>query len=253
VQALILCGGRGVRAWPATAEVPKPMLTVGDRPVLHHVMDIFATQGVHEFVLAAGYRRGVIEEYVDKLPTSWSVKVIDSGADADTGDRVVACLDQMSEEFFLTYGDGVGDIDLAALVDRHHSHGGAATVTVVPLPSQYGTLDVDADGRVTDFREKPSLPDHLINAGFFVVSRAAFDPTMAGSLERDILPDLGRRGELFVYRHNGFWRSMDTYKDIAELDRLATREGTPWLPRRQQASPGSESSSPARPASSART
>jgi len=256
VQALILCGGRGVRAWPATADVPKPMLTVGDRPVLHHVMDIYACQGVTDFVLAAGYRREAIEAYASALPKDWTVEVVDTGADADTGDRVLACLDRLGEEFYLTYGDGLGDVDLAALLARHHAHSGSATVTVVPLPSQFGTLEVTVDDRVSDFREKPVLPDHLINAGFFAVNRAAFDQASGGSLERDILPDLGRRQELFVYRHNGFWRSMDTHKDIAELDQLATREGTPWLPRQgspAQGSPASGSSSPAHRASSAHT
>jgi glucose-1-phosphate cytidylyltransferase len=251
VQALILCGGRGVRAWPATADLPKPMLTVGDRPILHHVMDIYSCQGVTDFVLAAGYRREAIEDYTDRLPATWNVEIVDTGDDAGTGDRVTACLDRLDAEFFLTYGDGLGDVDLAALLARHHDHGAAATVTVVPLPSQYGTLDVTADDRVSDFREKPVLPDHLINAGFFAITRSGFDDVSGRSLERDILPELGRRNQLFVYRHDGFWRSMDTHKDIAELDRLATREGTPWLPR--PTSPASASSSPVPPASSAHT
>jgi glucose-1-phosphate cytidylyltransferase len=227
------------------------MLAVGDRPVLHHVMDIYAQQGVREFILAAGYRHEAIEKYAAQLPSDWAVDIVDTGTNSGTGDRVLACLDRMGEEFFLTYGDGLGDIDLDALLARHHSHGGGATVTVVPLPSQYGTLEVTADDRVSEFREKPVLPDHLINAGFFAVNRSAFDPAKGGSLERDILPELGRRQELFVYRHTGFWRSMDTHKDIAELDRLATREGTPWLPR--PSSPASGSSSPEHRGSSART
>jgi glucose-1-phosphate cytidylyltransferase len=248
---LILCGGRGTRAWPSTAEVPKPMLTVGDRPVLRHVMDIYAGQGVRHFVLAAGYRHEVIATYARELPADWSVDVVDTGEDAGTGDRVMACLDRMGDRFFVTYGDGVGDIDLDALLARHESHRGTATVTVVPLPSQYGTLDVDSEDRVRDFREKPVLADHLINAGFFVLDAAALFDGAHGSLERDILPELSHRQELFVYRHNGFWRSMDTHKDIAELDRLARREGTPWLPR--SSSPAHVSSSPAPPGSSAHT
>jgi glucose-1-phosphate cytidylyltransferase len=227
------------------------MLTVGDRPVLRHVMDIYAQQGVRDFVLATGYRGEVIEAYASELPPEWSVDVVDTGEAADTGDRVIACLDRMGERFFLTYGDGLGDIDLQSLLSRHAAHGRGATVTVVPLPSQYGTLQVDADDRVRDFREKPVLADHLINAGFFVLESAAIRPEGGGSLERDILPDLSQRGELFVYRHTGFWRSMDTHKDIAELDRLATREGTPWLPT--PSSPAHASSSPAPPGSSAPT
>lgn len=251
MQALILCGGRGIRAWPATAEVPKPMLAIGDRPVLHHVMDIYALQGVKRFVLAAGYRRKAIERYAESMPAEWTVDVVDTGDDTDTGDRVRGCLDRMDETFFLTYGDGLGDVDLDALVACHHEHGGDATVTVVPLPSQYGTLDVTADDRVSAFREKPQLTDHLINAGFFVIERDSLGLADGPSLERDVLPAFSRRERLFVYRHNGFWRSMDTHKDIAELEQLATREGTPWLPR--PTSPASASSSQAPRASSART
>jgi glucose-1-phosphate cytidylyltransferase len=251
VQVLILCGGRGTRAWPATAEIPKPMLPIGGRPAIHHVMEIYAQHGFRDFVLAAGYRHEAIEAYATEFPTDWQVEVVNTGEERDTGDRVLACLDLVGDQFFITYGDGLGDVDIAALLSRHRTHGGGATVTVVPLPSQYGTLDVDADDRVREFREKPQLPDHLINAGFFVINRDSLDPAVTGSLERDILPDLGRRGELFVYRHSGFWRSMDTQKDIAELDQLATREGTPWLPR--PSLPASVSLSPEHPDSSAHT
>lgn len=218
-----------MRAWPATADVPKPMLTVGDRPILHHVMDIYARHGVRDFVLAAGYRHDVIEGYAGHWPSDWSVDVVDTGDDADTGERVLACLDRLGERFHATYGDGVGDVDITALTARHDEHGGGGTVTVVPLPSQYGTLVVDDAGRVTEFREKPVLADHLINAGFFVLDRDAIGGSAGPSLERDILPALGSRGELFVYRHVGFWKSMDTHKDVAELDGLARREDPPWL------------------------
>jgi glucose-1-phosphate cytidylyltransferase len=205
------------------------MLQVGDRPVLHHVMDIYARHGVTDFVLAAGYRREVIEAYGDQWPDAWTVEVVDTGDEADTGDRVIACLDRLSDTFYATYGDGLGDVDIAALAARHAAHDGGATVTVVPLPSQYGTLVVDGNERVTEFREKPVLPDHLINAGFFVFDRACIAECGGSSLERDILPALGQRGELFVYRHDGFWKSMDTQKDVSDLDALARREDPPWL------------------------
>ncbi|HVW81472.1 MAG TPA: sugar phosphate nucleotidyltransferase [Mycobacteriales bacterium] len=228
MRVLILCGGRGIRAWPATADVPKPMLQVADRPVLHHVMEIYARHGFTDFVLAAGYRHDVIEAYRD-WPSEWTVEVVDTGDEADTGDRVLACLDRVGERFFATYGDGVGNVDISALAARHDNHDGGATVTVVPLPSQYGTLVIDEAGKVTEFREKPVLPDHLINAGFFVFDRDALAGHAGGSLERDILPSLGSRGSLFVYRHDGFWKSMDTQKDVSDLDALARREEPPWL------------------------
>lgn len=230
MRVLILCGGRGVRAWPATAEVPKPMLQVGDRPMLYHVMDIYARHGVRDFVLAAGYRYQAIEAYRSNWPSDWKVDVVDTGEDTDTGGRVLACLDRVGETFHATYGDGVGNIDITALAARHEGHGGAATVTVVPLPSQYGTLVIDDDGRVTDFREKPVLHDHLINAGFFMFNRDKLSACAdaGSSLERDILPTLGSRDALFVYRHDGFWKSADTQKDVSDLDALARREDPPW-------------------------
>jgi glucose-1-phosphate cytidylyltransferase len=205
------------------------MLQIGDRPVLHHVMEIYARHGVTEFVLAAGYRYDVIEAYADQWPSEWTVEVVDTGEDTDTGGRVVACLDRLDDTFHATYGDGVGNIDIGALTARHAAHEGGATVTVVPLPSQYGTLVTDDAGRVTDFREKPMLPDHLINAGFFVFDRERVSECAGSSLERDILPALGQRGELFVYRHDGFWKSMDTQKDVSDVDALARREDPPWL------------------------
>jgi len=237
VKSVVLCGGQGTRAWPATAEIPKPMLSVGGRPVLHHVLDIYAGQGVTDFVLATGYKGDVIADWATTLPADWTVAVVDTGEQADTGERLVQCLPHLDETFFLTYGDGVGDVDLAALLRLHRSSRAGATVTVVPLPSPYGTLLIDDRGQVRAFTEKPRLPDHPVNAGFFVFEPEAV-VAVAGagaSLERDMLPALGSAGRLYAHRHDGFWRSMDTHKDVLELDRLATHGGAPWLNRKPPA------------------
>lgn len=234
MKAVVLCGGRGTRAWPATAEIPKPMLLVGGRPVLHHVLDIYAGQGITDFVLATGYKGSVIADWALTLPEEWDVAVVDTGEDADTGERLVRCLPHVDDTFFLTYGDGVGDVDLSALLDVHRRSHAGATVSVVPLPSPYGTLLVDDRGQVRAFTEKPQLSEHPINAGFFVFERNAVAAVAhtGVSLERDLLPALGSDGRLYAYRHQGFWRSMDTHKDVLELDRLATETGAPWLQRR---------------------
>ncbi|HEU5034212.1 MAG TPA: sugar phosphate nucleotidyltransferase [Mycobacteriales bacterium] len=229
MQTVILCGGRGVRAWPATAEVPKPMLEVAGRPVLHHVMQIYAAQGCTDFVLATGYRGDVIARWAAGLTEGWTVTCLDTGDDTDTGDRIRACAERIDGVFMATYGDGLGDVDLHALRECHASHPGGATVTVVPLPSQYGTIDSDHDGRVTRFREKPVLHDHWINAGFMVFDPEVLLATSGSSLERDVLPAIGSSGGLYVYRHEGFWRSMDTHKDAVDLNTLAVEEGAPWL------------------------
>lgn len=235
LRAVVLCGGRGTRAWPATAEVPKPMLEVGGHPVLRHVLDIYAAQGVTSFVLATGYRGEVIAAYATTLPRRWDVQVLDTGLDADTGARVLACLPHVGATFLLTYGDGVGDVDLEALLSVHRERQAAATVTVVPLPSPYGTVLLDVDDRVTAFSEKPQLAEHPINAGFFALEREAVAAVASSgdSLERDLLPALGLKGRLYAHRHEGFWRSMDTHKDVVELDRLAREHpaGAPWLRR----------------------
>jgi glucose-1-phosphate cytidylyltransferase len=192
-------------------------------------MKIYAGQGFHEFVLAGGYKVDVLREFAATVDNAWSVEVIDTGEDADTGERVIACRDYVGERFFLTYGDGLGNVDLHRLLAFHDGHAGSVTVTTVPLPSQYGTLVLAGDGKVTGFTEKPILQDHLINAGFFVVDQRAFDHWEGTSLERDALPAIGRAGELYGLRHDGFWKSMDTYKDALDLGAFCADGPGPWL------------------------
>ncbi len=230
MRTLILCGGKGTRAYPHTLELPKPLLEVGGRPVLGHVMQIYARQGCTDFVLAAGFKVEQIEEFAKTLPSEWSVEVRDTGVDTNTGGRVIACAPHMGETFFLTYADGLGNVDLRALLDFHRGTPGTATVTVVPLPSQYGTIDSDENGRVVRFTEKPRLSDCWINAGFFVMDQGASNWFAGQDLERDILPALGQAGELYSHRHQGFWKSMDTHKDTLELTALCEADmEPPWI------------------------
>lgn len=228
-RVIILCGGKGTRAYPYTADVPKPLLQVAGRPVLRHLMDIYAAQGCCDFVLAAGYKREMIEEFAKGVPDEWGVEVVDTGLETNTGGRVERCRAWVDGPTFVTYADGLGDVDLAALAVTHRAHPGAATVTTVPLPSQYGTLDCDDDGRVVGFREKPRLPDHWINAGYFVIEPRVFDHWEGEDLERQVLPALSAGGQLYAYRHQGFWKSMDTMKDALELTELAAGPRAPWL------------------------
>ena len=232
VRSLILCGGRGTRAYPHTLEVPKALLEVADRPVLLHVLELYASQGLTNFVLAAGFKHDAIAGFALSLPTNWSVDVVDTGQDTATGSRIVRCLEGLGDRFFVTYADGLSDIDLRALLAFHVEHGKAATVTAVPMPSQYGTLELGNGDVVERFVEKPVLPEHWINGGFFVFERRAFERWASADatcdLERDVLPALAQAGELFAYRHAGFWKSMDTYKDALELSRLASEGRPPW-------------------------
>jgi len=228
LDTVILCGGKGTRAYPHTIEVPKPLLLVDDRPVLQHVIDIYVGQGFDRFVLAAGYRSDLISEFADGIPAPTSVTVRDTGEDANTGERIYHCREVVGDTFFATYADGLGNVDLAALLAFHQAHDGAATLTTVPLQSQYGTIDISADGRVNEFREKPRLPEHRINAGFFAFDRRVFDVWKGEDLERQVLPHLAALGELFAFHHDGFWKSMDTYKDALELSALAEGTTPPW-------------------------
>jgi glucose-1-phosphate cytidylyltransferase len=231
VKTVILCGGRGSRAYPHTEAVPKPLLDVGGQPILRHVMEIFASQGHREFILATGYLGEQIARYAEELPGDWEVTTLDTGADTGTAERVALCRPYLGERFMVTYGDGVGDVDLARLLGHHLGSGATATLTTVPLPSPYGTVDFAGDGRVLAFHEKPILRDHWINAGFFVFERSAFDCWRGEDLEREVLPGLAAAGRLYAYRHSGFWSSMDTYKDALRLASLCRDGEPPWLPR----------------------
>ena len=232
MRTVILCGGKGTRAYPHTVDVPKPLLEVDGEPVLLHLMRIYAAQGFDDFILAAGYKLGLLVQFAEGLDRSWKVDVVDTGESTNTGGRVRKVADQAGAQFFLTYADGLGNVDLHGLAEFHRSHDGSATLTTVPLPSQYGTLDVDDRGRVARFREKPRLPDHVINAGFFVLDQSAFEhwPEPGEDLEREVLPALGAAKTLYAYRHDGFWKSMDTYKDAVDLTQLGrSRHPAPWL------------------------
>ncbi len=228
VRTVILCGGKGTRAYPHTTEVPKPLLEVAGRPVLQHVMEIYAGQGFRSFILSAGFKADLIREFADSMPRDWEVDVVDTGVDTNTGGRVIGVRDMVGDTFFATYSDGLGDVELGSLLAFHSAHAGAATLTTVPLPSQYGTIEYAPDGRIENFREKPVLADHWINGGFFVFDRRAFDLWQGDDLEREVLPALGAAGELYAYRHAGFWKSMDTYKDALDLSALAQDGRHPW-------------------------
>ena len=228
LKTVILCGGKGTRAYPHTTEVPKPLLEVAGRPILQHVMEIFAGQGFRSFVLSAGFKAEMIRSFAAGMPSEWEIEVVDTGEETNTGGRVVGVQDLVGDTFFATYSDGLGDLDLNALLAFHQGHEGAATLTTVPLPSQYGTIEVTTGGKVEHFREKPTLREHWINGGFFVFERRAFDLWQGDDLEREVLPALGEAGELYAYRHDGFWKSMDTYKDAVELTALATEGRVPW-------------------------
>jgi glucose-1-phosphate cytidylyltransferase len=228
MDVLILCGGKGTRAYPYTEYFPKPMMPVAGTPVLVHLMRLYAAQGFCNFVLAAGHRKESLIDYFDGRFRDWNVRIVDTGADSDTGERVRRSLLDLSPVFFATYGDGLGDIDLHALLASHRRSGAEATVTTVPLRSQYGLLNFDEQRRVVSFEEKPVIRDRWINAGFFVLEQESLLRCAGSSLEHDILPALAGGRGLNAYLHRGFWKSMDTSKDHDELEKMHAA-GAPWV------------------------
>ena len=228
MQVVILCGGRGTRAYPFTEYLPKPMLPIDGTPILMHLMRFFAEQGHREFVLSLGYRKEVIKDYFHRKTLDWQIEFVDTGEDTDTGGRIERCRHLLGESFFATYADGLSDVDLDSLERFHRTHDGLATITSVPLVSQYGTLCSEDDGRVRSFHEKPVLRDHRINAGFFVFDHEVFDHWEGSNLEREVFPALARKNLLFAYGHEGFFKSMDSYKDQQEIERMVREGDSRW-------------------------
>ena len=228
MQVIVLCGGRGMRAYPYTEYLPKPMLPVNGSPILMHVMQIYMEQGFGDFVLSVGYRKDVIVDYFHRKALECRVRCVDTGADTDTGGRIRNCREIVDGTFMATYADGLADVPLNDLLAFHRSHGGLVTVTTVPLVSQYGTLELDDRGKVCAFREKPVLRDHWINAGFFVFDRKVFDYWEGDNLEREVFPRLARDGFLYAYRHAGFFKSLDSHKDQLEIEQMIERGEMPW-------------------------
>jgi glucose-1-phosphate cytidylyltransferase len=227
MQVIILCGGRGTRL---NGERPKPLIEIGGRPIVWHVISIYARQGFERFLLLTGYQGERVAEFA--RGTSWPdgvrVECADTGLDTPTGGRVHRVRERLEEPFCLTYADGVADIDLSALRGHHAGSGALATMTVVRPELPYGVALLDDTGRVTGFREKP-VAEQWVNGGFFVLDPGALAYLRDDAvLERDPLERLAADGALAAYRHTGFWRCLDTYKDAVALEELWDSGRAPW-------------------------
>lgn len=254
MKVVILCGGLGTRLREHTEFRPKPLVEIGGRPILWHVMKLYAHYGFREFVLCLGYRGDLIRDYFLNYEArqvdctvrlgapggiryhgrhdedDFEVTLADTGADTMTGGRVKRIEKYIDgDDFLLTYADGLADIDLPALLAFHKAHGRTATVTAVRPASRYGVLDLDQDGGVRGFLEKPRM-DWWVSGGFFVFRREIFRELWDGNcvLEREPLENVAARGQLRAYRHNGFFRAMDTYQESLELNRRWDAGDAPW-------------------------
>jgi glucose-1-phosphate cytidylyltransferase len=230
-DVVILCGGRGTRLREHSQTIPKPLVEIGGRPILWHVIRIYAEQGFGRFVLCTGHRGELIEEFVaaTDLPAGLDIECVDTGEDTPTGGRIAMLADRIgARRFFATYADGVADIDLNALRRFHAEQGRLATMTVVQPELQFGIARLNGDGRVEGFTEKPRF-EGWINGGFFVFEPEVLDYLHLDSvLERRPLERLAADGELSAFRHSGFWECMDTYKDAVLLNDLWAAHRAPW-------------------------
>lgn len=240
-KVAILCGGRGTRLQEHTHSIPKALVEIGGRPILWHVIRIYAAQGLRRFVLLTGYLGEQIVEFVQSTewPEEVEIECVDTGVDTPTGGRIKQVAERLSgSTFCATYADGVADVDLHALVRFHSEHGDTATMTVVRPLSQFGIAEIEESGVVAGFHEKPRL-DHWVNGGFFVFEPAVLEYlTDESILEQDPLRRLAAEGRLHAYRHEGFWDCMDTYKDAVTLNDLWTDGGAPWAVWEHSAAPG---------------
>ncbi len=252
MKVIILAGGFGTRLSEYTESIPKPMVTIGGKPILWHIMKTYAKYKHSDFYLALGYKSEVIKDYFlnyrslnsdftidletgeftahQKDNVSWKVTLVDTGLDSMTGGRVKRMKKFIGNEaFLLTYGDGVANIDIDALVDFHNSHGKMVTVSAVHPGARFGELDLDGN-LVTSFKEKPQTTQGWINGGYFVIEPEFFDLIQDDStiLERDPLEKVAQMGELMSYQHDGFWQCMDTKRDRDSLEELWQTDNPPW-------------------------
>jgi glucose-1-phosphate cytidylyltransferase len=252
VKALILAGGYGTRISEESAVRPKPMVEIGEKPILWHIMKIYSAHGIDEFVIAAGYRGYMIKEYfanyflhttditVD-LPTRdikalstaaepWRVTIVDTGEGTMTGGRIKRIREHIGDETFcLTYGDCVTDLDITRQVEFHRESGALATLTAVQPPGRFGVLSLEGDD-VTSFLEKPAGEGGWVNGGFFVVEPAVLDYIEGDETvwEREPMERLAQEGKLSAYRHSGFWHPMDTLRDRIVLEEMWASGDPPW-------------------------
>jgi len=228
---IILCGGRGTRLQEHAPAVPKPLVEIGGRPILWHVIHIYLAQGFRRFLLLTGHRGEEIEAFArrERWPEATDIRCLDTGADTATGGRLHLARGELDAgPVCVTYADGVADIDLEALLTFHGGHGALATMTVVRPRLQFGIAELNGDGVVRGFTEKPRS-DHWVNGGFFCLQPSALERIGPDSvLEREPLERLAAAGELRAFRHHGFWECMDTYKDAVELNDLWAQDRAPW-------------------------
>ena len=254
MKVVILAGGFGTRISEESHLIPKPMIRIGDMPILWHIMKIYSHYGYNDFIICCGYKQYVIKEFFanyalhtsditfnfreggkmeihDTHSEPWKVTVVDTGLNTMTGGRVKRVRKYIGDEpFMLTYGDGVSDVDINKLVKFHQDHGKMATLTAIQLTQRFGVLDITPEDEIHEFREKTKQDGGVINGGFMVLQPEIFDLIEGDStvFEKFPLEEAARRGQLMAYRHDGFWHCMDTMRDKNQLEEMWENGTAPW-------------------------
>ena len=231
MKVIILAGGLGTRISEETSDKPKPMVEILGKPILWHLMTIFAKQGINEFIVATGYKSEVIQSWVETVKEPWSIKALETGLNTQTGGRILECMKSVpGERVLVTYGDGLGNVNLKSLLDFHNHQGKKATVTAVRPPARFGALE-SQNGLVTRFGEKSQADSGWINGGFFVLDPdvASYIHDLSEPFESGAIPRLVNEKELVSYHHNGFWQPMDTLREKHDLEKLALLNPPSWL------------------------
>ncbi len=230
LKAVILAGGYGTRISEETHLRPKPMIEIGGKPILWHIMKIYSHYGINEFVICCGYKRELIQDYVQKLDEPWTVIPVDTGLDTMTGGRIKRIQNHIDDTFCVTYGDGVSDVHINNLISFHKEKKSLATLTAIHPPERFGVLELEGE-YVREFHEKHRGKDSWINGGFFVFEPEIFDYIRGGDstiLEGMPLETLAKEKKLAAFKHNGFWYPMDTFRDKKHLENLWTSNKAPW-------------------------
>lgn len=231
MKVIILAGGLGTRISEETVDKPKPMVLLDDKPIIWHVMNIYARQGIVDFIIATGYLGGILNEWVKGLDSPWNIQTLDTGAQTLTGGRIRQCLELIgNERAFATYGDGLGNVNINQLLEFHINQGRIATVTAVRPPARFGLME-SSNGLVTSFTEKNQAHAGWINGGFFVLEPEVKDYIKSDmeAFETGALPRIVSEKKLSAYHHSDFWQPMDTLREKQELSKLALKPNPPWL------------------------
>lgn len=253
MKIVLLAGGYGTRISEESEHKPKPMIEIGGKPILWHIMKLYSSYGYNDFIICTGYKSYVIKEYFsnyflhmsdvtfdmsdntmtvhNQSAEPWKVTVVDTGLNTMTGGRIKRIQEYIgNEQFMVTYGDGVSNVDISALVKFHNEHGKIGTMTAIQPAGRFGALDLDSNDKVLAFKEKPKGDGSWINGGFFVFNHEIFDYIDDDTtvFEKQPLESISKKGELFVYKHEGFWQPMDTLREKHQLEELWGSGNAPW-------------------------